>query len=48
VVVDLENGELIDRVYTGSHIANGMFLSAGGERDVFYCSTLGPARVSWR
>ena len=47
VVVDLESGELIDRVYTGSRIANGMFLSPGGERDIFYCSTLGLARVAW-
>jgi hypothetical protein len=47
VVVDLESGELIDRVYTGSRIANGMFLSPGSDRDIFYCSTLGLARVSW-
>jgi hypothetical protein len=24
-----------------------MFLSPGGERDVFYCSTQGIARVAW-
>ncbi len=47
VVVDIATGELLDRVATGSRIANGMFLTAGGNRDVFYCSTLTIARVSW-
>lgn len=48
VVVDVETGELLDRVDTGSRIANGMFLTAGLERDVYYCSTLTLARVTWR
>ncbi|HEY5664494.1 MAG TPA: hypothetical protein VIS05_10705 [Ilumatobacter sp.] len=47
VVVDLATGTLVDRVATGSRIANGMFLTAGGDRDVFYCSTLTVARVRW-
>lgn len=47
VVVDVETGELLDRVDTGSRIANGMFLTAGLERDVYYCSTLTLARVAW-
>lgn len=47
VVVDVASGELIDRVAIGSRVANGMFLTAGGNRDVFYCSTLTLARVSW-
>ena len=47
VVVNLESGEILDRVQTGSRIANGMFLSPGSDRDIFYCSTLGIARVSW-
>lgn len=47
VVVDVSTGELIDRVATGSRIANGMFLSAGGNRDVFYCTTLTLAHVRW-
>lgn len=47
VVVDLTTGELIDRVSTGSRIANGMFLSAGGQRDVWYCTTTTLARVVW-
>ena len=48
IVVDLVSGALLDRVATGSRIANGMFLTPGGDRDVFYCSTLGMARVAWR
>ncbi|MBT8241425.1 MAG: hypothetical protein KJN63_09385, partial [Acidimicrobiia bacterium] len=47
IVVDIENGELLDRVATGSRIANGMFLSPGPGRSVFYCSTLTLAKVSW-
>jgi hypothetical protein len=47
IVVDVRTGELLDRVPTGSRIANGMFLTAGGNRDVFYCSTLALARVVW-
>jgi len=47
VVVDVATGTLIDRVATGSRVANGMFLTAGGNRDVFYCSTLTVARIQW-
>ena len=47
VVVDVETGEPLDRVDTGSRIANGMFLSAGDDHDVYYCSTLTLARVHW-
>lgn len=47
VVVDVASGAVLDRVPTGSRIANGMFLSAGGDRDVWYCSTLAVARVAW-
>ena len=47
VVIDLTSGDLLDRVETGSKVANGMFLSPGEGRDVFYCSTLTAARVSW-
>jgi len=47
IVVDLASGALLDRVATGSRIANGMFLTPGSERDVYYCSTLGLARVAW-
>jgi hypothetical protein len=47
VVVDIRTGELLARVPTGSRVANGMFLSAGDQRDVYYCSTLTWARISW-
>ena len=47
VVVDVSSGELVDRIATGSRIANGMFLSAGDDRDVYYCSTTTLARVCW-
>jgi len=47
IVVDIPTGEVIDRVSTGSHIANGMFLTPGGDRDIYYCSTYAVARVQW-
>ncbi|MFW2333898.1 hypothetical protein [Ilumatobacter sp.] len=47
IVVDVAGGDLLERVETGSRIANGMFLSAGGDRDVFYCTTTVLARVRW-
>ena len=48
IVVDVRTGDLLDRVDTGSRVANGMFLTAGGNRDVFYCTTLCVARVTWQ
>lgn len=48
VVVDVSTGALLDRVDTGSRIANGMFLTPGGDRDVFYCTTTTLARVRWQ
>ena len=47
VVVDVASGELLDRVDTGSRIANGMFLTADGDGGVFYCTTLALAHVRW-
>jgi len=47
IVVDVATGELLDRVDTGSRIANGMFLSAGGNRDLWYCTTTTLARIHW-
>ncbi len=47
IVVDIPTGEVLSRVSTGSSLANGMFLTPGGDRDVYYCSTLSIARVSW-
>ena len=48
IVVDLRDGTVLSRVSTGSRVANGMFLTPGWDRDVYYCSTLAFARVSWR
>jgi outer membrane protein assembly factor BamB len=48
IVVDLATGDVLDRVDLGSRVANGMFLSPGADRDVYYCSTLTLARVAWR
>jgi len=47
VVIDTNDGRLLDRVEIGSPLANGMFLSPGDDRDVYYCSTLTLARVAW-
>ena len=48
IVVDIRTGEVLSRVSTGSHVANGMFLTPGTDRDVYYCSTFAAARVQWR
>ena len=47
IVVDVATGDLLDRVPTGSRIANGMFLSAGGHRDIWYCTTLALSHITW-
>ena len=39
VVVNVASDTLLDRVGIGSRIANGMFLTAGGKRDVDYRTT---------
>ncbi len=44
-VVDIRSDEVISRVSTGSRLANGMFLIAGSDRDVYYCSTFVISRV---
>lgn len=48
IVVDLVDGTILDRVDTGSRIGNGMFLTADGDRGLFYCSTLALAHLTWR
>lgn len=48
IVVDIPTGEVTSRVSLGSRVANGMFLTAGLDRDVYYCSTLAVSRVRWR
>ena len=45
VVFDTITGEEKGRVPTESTTANGMFLSPGWERDVFYCSRGAIARA---
>ena len=47
VVVDIATGSLIDRVPTGSRVANGMFLSAASDRRVLYASTTAVAVAAW-
>ncbi len=47
MVVDIATGLLIDRLDTGSRIANGMFLTPDGDGGLFYCTTLTIARISW-
>ncbi len=47
VVVDVATGALVDRVSTGSRVANGMFLSAARDRRVLYASTTAVALVAW-
>jgi hypothetical protein len=47
IVVDIPTGAVIDDVSTGSRVANGMFLTPGGDRDIYYCSTFAVARVQW-
>jgi hypothetical protein len=47
IVVDIPTGAVIDAVSTGSRVANGMFLTPGGDRDIYYCSTFAVARVRW-
>jgi hypothetical protein len=47
IVVDILSGQLIDRVDTGSRLANGMFLTPGMNQDIYYCSTQTVARVQW-
>jgi len=48
IVVDIASGELLSRVATGSHLANGMFLTPGTDRDIYYCSTCAVVKVQWR
>ena len=45
---DVSTGDLFDRVSTGTPIANGMFLTPGGDRDVYHCGTTAVSRVVWQ
>lgn len=48
IVVDIKSGEVLSRVSLGSRVANGMFLTPGRDRDIYYCSTLAISRVRWQ
>ena len=48
IVVDMHSGDIVSSVSTGSRVANGMFLTAGGDRDIYYCSTFAICRVQWQ
>lgn len=47
LVIDLASGKIKSRIATGSGLANGMFLTAGDQRDVYYCTNNAVVRVSW-
>ena len=47
LVMDIDSGDIVCDVDTGSPLANGMFLTPGQNNDVFYCSTVSYARISW-
>ena len=47
IVLDLRNGELLSKADVNSKLANGMFLTPGNNRDIFYCSTGAFSRISW-
>lgn len=48
IVVDIATGEVLSKVSLGSRVANGMFLTVGCDRDIYYCSTLAFSRVQWK
>ena len=47
VVIDVLKGEILSKVDLGTPMANGMFLTPGFNSDIYYCSTLAFAKVSW-
>ena len=47
VVIDVLKGEILSKVDLETPMANGMFLTPGFNNDVYYCSTLAFAKVSW-
>ena len=48
IVVDIQTGELLSKVDVNARLANGMFLSPGFNRDIFYCTTGTFAKVTWQ
>jgi hypothetical protein len=47
IVVDIASGELLSQVKVNSKLANGMFLTPGFSRDIFYCTTGTFSKVTW-
>ena len=47
IVVDIATGELLSRAKVNARLANGMFLSPGFNRDIFYCTTGAISKVTW-
>jgi hypothetical protein len=47
IVVEITSGRLLDRVATGSRIANGMFLSPSDDQGIYYCTTNTLSHVRW-
>jgi hypothetical protein len=45
--VDIATGELLSRAKVNARLANGMFLSPGFNRDIFYCTTGAFSKVTW-
>ena len=46
--VDILTGELLSKVDVNARLANGMFLTPGFNRDIFYCTTGTFSKVTWQ
>ena len=47
IVVDIASGELLSRAKVNARLANGMFLTPGVNKDIFYCTTGTFSKVTW-
>ena len=47
IVVDIATGVLLSRAKVNARLANGMFLTPGFNRDIFYCTTGTFSKVTW-
>ena len=47
IVVDIATGELLSRAKVNARLANGMFLTPGFNRDIFYCTRGTFSKVTW-
>ena len=47
IVVDIATGELLSRAKVNARLANGMFLTPGVNKDIFYCTTGTFSKVTW-